>query len=207
VLWAIYGSVCHFPYMLEDKEFIIFTNHKPHLCPSPEDGAMTARQQRYLFYIAKYSSIIRHMAGQDKCMADLLSHPWGDSQQLRAVERKPLKVQVPSGSFVAVASTTGVSPWLSVCDEVCQSWSGCQLSGTAACETTKIKVPSRSLLATATTAELDINVTAISEMSSAGNCHTAGRSLTTPLLLPCNRDAHRPSRQPSMPPCRSSLSR
>jgi hypothetical protein len=105
----------------------------------------TARQQRYLSYIAKSSSIMRHMAGQDKCMADLLSHPWGHSQQLRAVERKPTKVKVPSGSFVAVASTTGVSHWLSVCDEVCQSWSGCQLSGTAARETTKIKVPSRSL--------------------------------------------------------------
>jgi hypothetical protein len=91
-------------------------------------------------------------------MAVLLSHPWGDSQQLRAVECKPTRVKVPSGSFVAVASTTGVSHWLSVSDEVCQSWSGCQLSGTAARETTKIKVPSRPLLATATTAELDSHV-------------------------------------------------
>ena len=66
----------HFKWILEGREFTIFTDHKPltfalrHL-----SDAWTARQQRHLSFIAEFTSDIRHLPGKQNVVADVLSRP------------------------------------------------------------------------------------------------------------------------------------
>jgi hypothetical protein len=73
-LTAIYQSIIHFKFLLEGRKFIIFTDHKPLIFAfkqTPEKAS--PRQLRHLDLIGQFSTDIRHIAGKDNIVADLLS--------------------------------------------------------------------------------------------------------------------------------------
>ena len=73
-LLAAYSSIKHFRYMLEGREFILFTDHKPLIFAfrqNPEKAS--PRQQRHLEYISQFTVDIQHISGKDNIIADALS--------------------------------------------------------------------------------------------------------------------------------------
>ncbi|CAH8552923.1 unnamed protein product [Schistosoma margrebowiei] len=73
-LLAIYLTIKHFRHMLEGREFIVFTDHKP-LTNALKARAdkYSPREVRHLDYISQFTSDIRHVKGQDNQAADALS--------------------------------------------------------------------------------------------------------------------------------------
>ena len=75
-LLAAYASIRHFGFMLEGREFTIFTDHKPltHALfrSSPP---WSARQQRHLAYLAEFTSSIVHVPDKENVVPDALSRP------------------------------------------------------------------------------------------------------------------------------------
>jgi len=75
-LLAAFSSVRHFRFMLEGREFTIFTDHKPltHALfrTSPP---WSARQQRQLAYLAEFTNSIVHVPDKKNLVADALSRP------------------------------------------------------------------------------------------------------------------------------------
>lgn len=73
-LTAIYLSVKHFLYMLEGRDFTIFTDHQPlvHAFEQKSEKA-TPRQARHLDFIGQFSTDIRHVVGVENVVADMLS--------------------------------------------------------------------------------------------------------------------------------------
>ncbi len=75
-LLACYLGIHHFRYMLEGRQFTIFTDHKPlTFALKRSSDPWTARQCRQLAFVAECTSDIRHMAGKDNVVADALSRP------------------------------------------------------------------------------------------------------------------------------------
>jgi transposase InsO family protein len=73
-LTAIYLSVKHFRHMLEGREFIIFTDHKPLIFAFRQKlDKCSPRQFRHLEYIGQFTTDIRHISGDDNAVADTLS--------------------------------------------------------------------------------------------------------------------------------------
>lgn len=70
-LLAIFLAIHHFKYLLEGREFTIFTDHMPlkhAFDKKPDQGS--PRQQNQLQYIAQFSTDIQHIAGEDNIPAD-----------------------------------------------------------------------------------------------------------------------------------------
>ena len=76
-LLGIYLSVKHFQHLLEARQFIIFTDHKPLTYAlsrkAPKKDTTVPRQIRYLHYISQFCTDIRHVSGKDNIIADTLS--------------------------------------------------------------------------------------------------------------------------------------
>jgi hypothetical protein len=73
-LLAIYLSVKHFRHLVEGKEFIVFSDHKPlSTALFAKADKYSAREARNLDYIAQYTSDIRFVKGKDNSAADALS--------------------------------------------------------------------------------------------------------------------------------------
>lgn len=73
-LTAIYLALKFFLHMVEGREFIIFTDHKPltyAFQQKPEK--CSPRQFRHLEYIGQFCTDIQHISGQDNVVADTLS--------------------------------------------------------------------------------------------------------------------------------------
>lgn len=73
-LLAIYQTIKHFHYLLEGREFSIFTDHKPLIFAfkqRPEKAS--PRQARQLEYISQFSTDIHHLPGSQNSVADTLS--------------------------------------------------------------------------------------------------------------------------------------
>ena len=75
-LFAAYSSLRHFRFMLEGRQFILFTDHKPLTFAlfrtSPPWSAM---QQRRLFFLSEFNCEICHLPGSENVVADDLSRP------------------------------------------------------------------------------------------------------------------------------------
>ncbi|UYV63015.1 K02A2.6-like [Cordylochernes scorpioides] len=73
-LLSIYLSIKHFKYLLEGREFVIFSNHKPLIYAlMKKSEKATPRQLRQLQFISQFSTDIRHIKGQYNIVADALS--------------------------------------------------------------------------------------------------------------------------------------
>ena len=73
-LLGIYLAVRHFRYLVEGRNFTVYTDHKPlvdamHKASEP----WTARQQRQLAFISEYTTNIEHVSGKLNVVADCLS--------------------------------------------------------------------------------------------------------------------------------------
>ena len=75
-LLAAFSSVRHFRFMLQGREFTVFTDHKPltHAL-FRRSPPWSARQQRHLAYLAEFTSSIVHIPGKENVVADAISRP------------------------------------------------------------------------------------------------------------------------------------
>ncbi|GBP63197.1 hypothetical protein EVAR_102361_1 [Eumeta japonica] len=73
-LIAIYGAKKHFRHILEARDFVIYTDHKPlcHAFKTRKDKC-SPRQYRHLDFISQFSTDIRHISGRGNVVADTLS--------------------------------------------------------------------------------------------------------------------------------------
>jgi cleavage and polyadenylation specificity factor subunit 1 len=73
-LLAIYEAVKHFRHMLEARQFIIFTDHKPLTYAFAQNREnCSPRQFNHLDFISQFTTFIRHISGQDNVIADALA--------------------------------------------------------------------------------------------------------------------------------------
>ena len=75
-LLAVYLTIKHFRYMLDGRNFCVFTNHKPliHAFRARPDRH-SPREIRHLDYISQFTTDLRHVKGTDNVVADVLSRP------------------------------------------------------------------------------------------------------------------------------------
>lgn len=73
-LLAIYEAIKYFRHMVEAREFVIYTDHKP-ICYAfhTRKENCSPRQFRHLDYISQFTTDIRHISGKDNVVADTLS--------------------------------------------------------------------------------------------------------------------------------------
>jgi Integrase zinc binding domain/RNase H-like domain found in reverse transcriptase len=75
-LLAAYLAVRHFCFLLEGRQFTIYSDHKPlSFALSRVVEPWSARQQRHLAYIAEFTSDIQHVPGAANVVTDTLSRP------------------------------------------------------------------------------------------------------------------------------------
>ena len=73
-LFAVYASIKNFRPFVEGREFYILTDHQPLLKAFPKKSARDMpREERWLEYIATYTTDIRHVKGIENVVADALS--------------------------------------------------------------------------------------------------------------------------------------
>lgn len=73
-LLGVHLAIRHFRYMLEGRQFVIYTDHKPLVyAMSKATDLWSARQQRQLSAISEFSTDIRHISGKKNIVADCLS--------------------------------------------------------------------------------------------------------------------------------------
>lgn len=73
-LLAIYEAIKYFRHMIEAREFVIYTDHKPltFAFHSRKENC-SPRQFRHLDFISQFCTDIRHISGKDNVVADTLS--------------------------------------------------------------------------------------------------------------------------------------
>ncbi|GFU06395.1 transposon Ty3-G Gag-Pol polyprotein [Trichonephila clavipes] len=73
-LLAIYSAIRHFRYMLEARDFTVFTGHKPLTYAFRQKSEKCSpRQIRQLDFISQFTTNIVHIPGSDNIAADVLS--------------------------------------------------------------------------------------------------------------------------------------
>lgn len=73
-LLAAYSSIKYFKHLLEGRNFVLFTDHKPLTFALQQKlDKATPRQVRHLSLIGQYTTDIRHVSGAQNCVADALS--------------------------------------------------------------------------------------------------------------------------------------
>lgn len=73
-LLGIYLSIKHFKYLLEGREFTVWTDHKPLIFAFKQKNEKASpRQLRQLQYISEFTTDIQHLSGKDNVVADTLS--------------------------------------------------------------------------------------------------------------------------------------
>lgn len=79
-LLAVYKAIRHFQHMLEGRNFVVYTDHKPliHAFQQRSDKA-SPRQLRHLDFIGQFTTAIKHISGDDNVVADALSRICGFS--------------------------------------------------------------------------------------------------------------------------------
>ena len=80
-LLGVYLATRHFRYMLEGRQFTVYTDHKPLVhAMSKATELQSARQQRHLSAISEFSTDIRHISGMRTVVADCLSRAVTESE-------------------------------------------------------------------------------------------------------------------------------
>jgi hypothetical protein len=75
-LLACVAGIRHFRYLLEGRRWTLYTDHKPlTFALGKVSEPWTARQARHLSFVAEYTTDIRHVAGKENVVADMLSRP------------------------------------------------------------------------------------------------------------------------------------
>ena len=73
-LLAVYLAVKHFRHMVEARSFTIYTDHKPITYAFQKKNTESSpRQIRHLDFISQFTTDIRHIAGTENVVADVLS--------------------------------------------------------------------------------------------------------------------------------------
>ncbi|KAK3712545.1 hypothetical protein RRG08_002874 [Elysia crispata] len=73
-LLGVYLAIRHFRFMLEGRNFTIYTDHKPLVHAMAKTTELwSARQQRHLSAISEFSTDIAHVSGKNNIVADCLS--------------------------------------------------------------------------------------------------------------------------------------
>lgn len=73
-LLAIYSSIKHFSFMIEGRNFVVYTDHKPLIYAFQQNGEkFSPRQIRHLEFISQYTTDIRHVSGDRNFVADAFS--------------------------------------------------------------------------------------------------------------------------------------
>jgi hypothetical protein len=89
-LLANFSAVRHFRFLLEGRQFRLLTDHKPLVTSLfRTTPPWSARQQRQLSFIAKFTSDIRHTPGQENVVADALSRPPPAAAKLPPPSQRP----------------------------------------------------------------------------------------------------------------------
>ena len=74
-LLAAYRSIQHFHYLLEGREFTLFTDHAPLVgLMTKSTDTRSAMQARHLATISEFTTDVRHLSGKSNIVADALSH-------------------------------------------------------------------------------------------------------------------------------------
>lgn len=75
-LLAAYLAIRHYRFMLEARQFQLWTDHKP-LCSAVHrvSEPWSARQQRQLSYLAEFTNDFKYIPGEENTVADALSRP------------------------------------------------------------------------------------------------------------------------------------
>ena len=75
-LLAAFFAMNHFRFLLEGRSFTLFTDHKPlTFALFSVSPPWSARQQRHLFYLSKFTSDLVHLPGPQNVVADALFRP------------------------------------------------------------------------------------------------------------------------------------
>ncbi len=73
-LLAVVAAIRHFRFMLKERKFVIFTNHKLLVgALHRRSDRISARQQRHLSFIAEFAPSICHITGESNIVTDTLS--------------------------------------------------------------------------------------------------------------------------------------
>jgi hypothetical protein len=73
-LLAAYLSIRYFRHMLEGREFVLFTDHKPLTFAFKQKSEKASpRQLRHLDYIGQFTTNVQHISGKANIVADTLS--------------------------------------------------------------------------------------------------------------------------------------
>ena len=73
-LLGVYLAIRHFRFMLEGRNFTIYTDHKPPVHAMAKTTELwSARQQRHISAISEFSTDIAHVSGKNNIVADCLS--------------------------------------------------------------------------------------------------------------------------------------
>ncbi|UYV68418.1 hypothetical protein LAZ67_5004276 [Cordylochernes scorpioides] len=73
-LLAIFSAIKHFKFLLEGRDFTIFTDQKPLIYAFQQNLEKASPSQvRQLQYISQFTTSIRHVSGKDNMVADTLS--------------------------------------------------------------------------------------------------------------------------------------
>jgi len=82
-LLAIYTAIKHFRHMLEDRHFVIYTDHKPLVYAFNKNQLQSSpRQTRHLEFIGQFSTDICYITGKKNVVADTLSRVEGISEAI-----------------------------------------------------------------------------------------------------------------------------
>ena len=115
-LLACAAGIRHFRFLLEGRDFMVLTDHKPltHAINRTSDP-WTPRQCRQLAYVAEYTSDIRHIKGASNVVADTLSRPPPPSQPaLPSSSPARLHPEAAHEAPAAGCGPTGVLPHKSI---------------------------------------------------------------------------------------------
>ena len=117
-------EICHFRFLLEGRQFQLWTDHKP-LCSALNRVSVpwSARQQRHLSYIAEFTSDLCYVSGESNTVADALSRPTNSLIPVSLVSTPPtVNFQVLAEKQTTCPSVQDLSssPSLRLSQESCE---------------------------------------------------------------------------------------